>query len=97
MREDDDNVGTDATRVHGLSPGTQVRIRVADNGPAIPQELRSHIFEPLFTTKGAGDGKGLGLAIAYSLVRGWNGNLSVRSDAGDGAIFEMLVPIADGG
>ena len=90
------NVGTEAARVQGLSPGVHVRIRIADSGPGIPQELRSHIFEPFFTTKRAGDGKGLGLAIAYSLVRGWNGNLSVRSDTGSGTTFEMLIPYADG-
>jgi len=86
-----------AARKQGLSASVHVRIRIADAGPGIPEELQSHVFEPFFTTKGAGDGKGIGLAIAYSLVRGWNGNLSVRSEPDNGAIFEILVPTRDAG
>ncbi len=63
----------------------------------MPLGLQSHVFEPFFTTKGAGDGKGLGLAIAYSLVRGWNANLLLRSEPGPGARFEMLIPVHEGG
>ena len=86
-----------AARRQGLSAGAHVRIAVADAGPGIPEELQSHVFEPFFTTKGAGDGKGMGLAVAYSLVRGWNGNLSVRAEPDHGAIFQILVPTADAG
>ena len=79
----------------GLAAGSYVRVTVEDDGPGIPPAVQSHVFEPFFTTKGAGDGKGLGLAIAYSLVRGWNGDLSVESEAGRGAIFEILIPTED--
>ena len=79
----------------GLATGNYVRVTVEDDGPGIPHGLQSHVFEPFFTTKGTGDGKGLGLAIAYSLVRGWNGDLSVESELGRGATFEILVPIGD--
>ena len=79
----------------GLAAGDYVRVTVADDGPGIPPNLRSHVFEPFFTTRGTGDGKGLGLAIAYSLVRGWNGDLSVDSEPGQGATFEMLIPARD--
>ena len=82
----------------GLAAGEYVRVTVEDDGPGIPRGLQSHLFEPFFTTKGAGDGKGLGLAIAYGLVRGWNGDLSVESEPGQGASFEVLIPAreADG-
>ena len=79
----------------GLTAGDYVRVRVQDGGQGIPPGLQSHVFEPFFTTKGTGDGKGLGLAIAYSLVRGWNGDLSVESEPGQGAIFEILIPARD--
>ena len=79
----------------GLAAGDYVRVTVEDDGPGIPPGLQSHLFEPFFTSKGAGDGKGLGLAIAYSLVRGWNGDLSVESEPGRGATFEVLIPARD--
>lgn len=86
-------VGAHAAAAQGLAKGRYVRILVADSGPGIPLEIQGHIFEPFFTTKGAGDGRGLGLAIAYSLVRGWNGNLTLRSDPRRGAVLQLLIPI----
>ena len=88
-------IGTQDAEARGLTVGYYVRVRVQDDGPGIPPGLQSHVFEPFFTTKGAGDGRGLGLAIAYSLVRGWNGDLSVASEPGEGAIFEILIPARD--
>ena len=91
-------IDTHGAEARGLTAGDYVRVTVEDDGPGIPPGLQSHVFEPFFTTKGAGDGKGLGLAIAYSLVRGWNGDLSVESEPGRGATFEILIPArgADG-
>ena len=91
-------IGTQDAEARGLTVGYFVRVRVQDDGPGIPPGLQNHVFEPFFTTKGAGDGKGLGLAIAYSLVRGWNGDLTVESRPGEGATFEILIPAreADG-
>ena len=88
-------IETHGAEARGLAAGDYVRVTVADDGPGIPPGLRSHVFEPFFTTKGTGDGKGLGLAIAYSLVRGWNGDLSVDSEPGQGATFEILIPARD--
>ena len=87
-------VDEDEARRQGVRTGAHLRIRVEDEGSGIPSTLDSHVFEPFFTTKGAGDGKGLGLAIAYSLVRGWNGNLSVGRGVNSGASFEILIPVA---
>ena len=90
-------IDTQGAEARGMAAGEYVRVRVRDDGPGIPPRLLSHVFEPFFTTKGTGDGKGLGLAIAYSLVRGWNGDLSVESEPGQGATFEFLIPARDGG
>ena len=92
VRLDRAEVDANAAREQGLGVGDHVRITIEDSGPGIPPGLASPVFEPFFTTKGAGDGKGLGLAIAYSLVRGWNGNLSVQAAPDGGASFEILVP-----
>ncbi len=79
----------------GLTAGGHVRVLVEDNGPGIPPDLQSHVFDPFFTTEGVGDGRGLGLAIAYGLVRGWNGNLKLRSRPAQGATFQILIPTPD--
>ena len=81
----------------GVAVGTHVRVRITDNGPGISEELRPHVFEPFFTTRGAETGRGLGLAIAYSLVRRWNASLSVQSAPEEGAMFEILIPVVEAG
>ena len=57
------------------------QIEVADTGPGIAKEMQSKIFEPFFTTKKIGKGTGLGLAVAYGIVKMHRGNLSVESNA----------------
>jgi len=59
-----------------------VVVRVVDDGPGIPPEVRDRIFEPFFTTKAQGDGTGLGLAIARTLVGQHEGEIEVESRAG---------------
>lgn len=55
-------------------------ISVWDNGPGIPKEKREKIFEPFYTTKGTGEGTGLGLATAYGIVKMHKGKINVKSD-----------------
>ena len=95
MSVDRTMIDPQGAEARGLTAGNYVRVTVQDDGPGIPSGLQGHVFEPFFTTKGTGDGKGLGLAIAYSLVRGWNGDLSVESEPGRGATFEILIPTGD--
>ncbi|MCP3139798.1 sensor histidine kinase [Pyxidicoccus xibeiensis] len=66
------------------------RIRVVDDGPGIPEEVLSKIFEPLFTTKT--QGTGLGLAIVSALVHKHGGTLSVNSQVGQGTEFLIELP-----
>ncbi len=77
--------------VRGIPDG--VEIVVQDNGPGVPQELRTRIFDPFFTTKGAVDGVGLGLFVAEGLVRSVGGRLALDSSSG-GARFVVELPHA---
>ena len=71
-----------------------VSVRIADNGPGIPQEIQDKIFESFFTTKPVGQGTGLGLAISRQIVVDrHNGELLLRSQPNQGAEFEIRFPL----
>ena len=71
----------------------QLEIRVSDNGPGIPAEIKDRIFEPFFTTKPTGTGTGLGLSLSYDIVtQGHGGTLTVESAEGEGATFVITLP-----
>lgn len=72
----------------------QLVLRVRDNGPGIPEEIRGRIFEPFFSTKEDGQGTGLGLAIASGIVEQHEGTISVESTPGQGAEFIIRLPLA---
>jgi len=65
-------------------------IQVRDNGPGVPDEDRTRLFTPFYTTKELGTG--LGLPVSRSIVEAHNGTLDVRSGHGRGAVFEILLP-----
>lgn len=79
----------------GLSPGKYLNLEVSDNGPGIDKETVQHIFDPYFTTKPLGKGSGLGLAVAYGIVRDHRGAIKVESIIGQGATFKVLLPVID--
>jgi two-component system, cell cycle sensor histidine kinase and response regulator CckA len=73
-----------------------VRLRVTDNGVAIPPDVRDHVFEPLFTTKAPGRDTGLGLASVYGIVRQSHGCITVDSEPETGTTFTMHFPAVRG-
>jgi two-component system cell cycle sensor histidine kinase/response regulator CckA len=75
-----------------LPAGSYVRLLVADTGEGMGEKVLGRIFEPFFTTKPKGRGTGLGLATVYGIVREAGGAISVDSDPGAGARFEVLLP-----
>jgi PAS domain S-box-containing protein len=77
-----------------VPPGSYIRISIDDEGHGIPAELMGKIFDPYFTTKEKG--VGLGLAIAYSIIRRHEGHVEVKSRIGEGTSFSIYLPAALG-
>ncbi|MGE5413088.1 MAG: sensor histidine kinase, partial [Syntrophomonadaceae bacterium] len=73
----------------------RVVVRIVDNGPGIPAEIRDRIFDPFFTTKPAGQGTGLGLDIVRRLVQHNDGSIEVDSRPGR-TEFRVTLPIDEG-
>jgi two-component system, NtrC family, sensor kinase len=72
----------------------RIEISIIDNGPGMPEEVRSRLFDPFFTTKPVGEGTGLGLATSYQIiVEKHLGQLSCISEPGQGAKFVVEIPI----
>jgi two-component system, NtrC family, sensor kinase len=73
---------------------TAVEVIIEDNGPGVPEELRTRIFDPFFTTKPAGRGTGLGLSISAQIAARHGGVLSVEDAPHRGARFVLRLPLA---
>ena len=72
----------------------RVLLRVKDTGSGIPENVLPHIFDPFFTTKEDQNRTGLGLAVAHSIVEQHAGEISVRSQSGEGTEFTVALPPA---
>jgi two-component system, NtrC family, sensor kinase len=73
--------------------GDRLLIAIADTGVGITPEVQSRIFEPFFTTRDVGQGKGLGLSIAWGIVEKHGGTIEVTSTPGSGSTFAVTLPI----
>jgi signal transduction histidine kinase len=71
----------------------RIEISVKDNGYGIPDSIKEKIFQPFFTTKPTGEGTGLGLSLAYDIVKAHGGEIKVQSKQGEGTEFIVDLPI----
>ncbi|MDA8135568.1 MAG: ATP-binding protein [Desulfobacteraceae bacterium] len=78
-----------------LKTGTYLNLTVSDTGYGIAPDILERIFDPFFTTKGKGEGTGLGLAVVHGIVKNYGGMISVSSEPGKGASFEVFFPVVD--
>lgn len=78
-----------------LSPGTYLKLTIKDTGTGISPPVMDSIFDPYFSTKGKDKGTGLGLAVVHGIVKGHGGAISVSSQVGEGAAFNVVLPITD--
>jgi PAS domain S-box-containing protein len=72
---------------------SSIVVVVGDNGPGIPPEIRSQIFDPFFSTKQTGEGTGLGLSVSYGIVKEHGGDIEVRSNPGKWTEFVVTLPV----
>lgn len=73
-----------------------LRLSVSDTGTGIDTTTLERIFDPYFTTKPAGEGTGLGLAVVQGIVKNHEGAIIVRTEPGKGSSFHVLLPLAEG-
>jgi len=71
----------------------RVSLAIADDGPGIPAEHLSKIYDPFFTTKEAGEGTGLGLSIVYGIITSHGGTVAVDSARDEGTVFTLELPV----
>jgi two-component system, cell cycle sensor histidine kinase and response regulator CckA len=80
-----------------LGPGDYLKLTVEDTGHGMEQATTERIFDPYFTTKGPGEGTGLGLAVVHGIVTRYGGAIEVYSEPEKGTVFEVYLPKLESG
>lgn len=79
---------------HDMHSGSYLKVTMRDTGTGIPDDILQRIFEPFFTTKDPGKGTGMGLAVAFGIVKSHEGAVTVASKMGRGSVFSVYLPVA---
>jgi len=79
------------------TPGTYIRICIADSGEGMASDIQERIFEPFFTTKELGKGTGLGLSVVYGIMQSHGGYITVYSVVDQGTEFKLYIPVSEEG
>jgi two-component system NtrC family sensor kinase len=79
-------------RIAAHRDGEWTLLEIADNGPGIPESIRSRVFDPFFTTKPAGAGNGIGLGLSRGIIEAHGGTLTLAPADGSGARFLIRLP-----
>jgi two-component system, NtrC family, sensor kinase len=72
----------------------RVRVEIEDNGEGIAEENLGRVFNPFFTTRPVGTGTGMGLSVAYTIVRRHGGRIEIASARGRGTTVRVTLPLA---
>lgn len=80
-------------RIAARRDGEWALLEIADNGPGVPESIRSRVFDPFFTTKPMGAGSGIGLGLSRGIVEAHGGTMTLAPADGSGARFLIRLPL----
>jgi len=90
----EEKIGSDDSNPD-LHPGRYLKLTVSDTGHGMNSVVMKKIFDPYFSTKGHGEGTGMGLAVVHGIVKSHGGNITVYSKLGEGTTFHVYLPLIE--